>query len=85
MRMPGRPPSRIPVLAVLSAFVGDHLAVLRQRAGRNDGDGTFELRHIGQRFAQGGVDAGIRAFGKQPHVVLVELFTEFGAGTLIVR
>lgn len=32
-----------------------------------------------------GVEGVVILNGKQPHVVLVELFTEFGAGTLIVR
>ncbi|MCS6758772.1 MAG: acetylglutamate kinase [Candidatus Devosia euplotis] len=32
-----------------------------------------------------GVEGVVILKGKQPHVVLVELFTEFGAGTLIVR
>ncbi|MNL76271.1 Acetylglutamate kinase [compost metagenome] len=32
-----------------------------------------------------GVEGVVILNGKMPHVVLVELFTEFGAGTLIVR
>ncbi|WDR00523.1 acetylglutamate kinase [Devosia sp. J2-20] len=32
-----------------------------------------------------GVEGVVILNGKQPHVVLVELFTEFGAGTLIIR
>ncbi|WP_108396173.1 acetylglutamate kinase [Devosia submarina] len=34
---------------------------------------------------ENGVEGVVILNGKQPHVVLVELFTEFGAGTLIVR
>jgi predicted TIM-barrel fold metal-dependent hydrolase len=34
---------------------------------------------------ENGVEGVVILNGKSPHVVLVELFTEFGAGTLIVR
>ena len=49
------------------------------------GGHTAQLRGHLNRALDNGVEGVVILNGKMPHVVLVELFTEFGAGTLIVR
>src|SRR5262245_1868312 len=57
----------------LAAFVGDHLAAIRQLAGPGEGHRALQARHLGERRADAVAQALIRAaiFRLEFHGVLV--------------